>query len=119
MGAKSILILTLLACFLFGFSGQPVSPYPCPSTECLDRMVNPGNKSFRKDSVVVIYTFLACAPCRVLAKKMKEKYDLPHYHSRIIFLNNVNNDSLSINQYLLNQNLPFAYLGPAEKHLKA
>jgi hypothetical protein len=104
----SISVVTFFA--IFSFKSNVTRKYPCENTSCLDSLVSMNDKAYLKDSVVVIYTFLACKPCQVLAQKVQKKCNSSKYTNRIIFLNNVDFDREKVKAYIASKEFSFPYL---------
>ena len=72
---KPFIFLFLITSFLTLYAKNNHKNYkePIQNTHQLDSLTNLNNKPFDKNSIVVIYTYLSCKPCQVLAQKIQKK----------------------------------------------
>ena len=103
-----ISVVTFFA--IFSFKSNVTRKYPCENTSCLDSLIPMNDKPYLKDSVVIIYTFLACKPCQVLAQKIQKKCNTPRYTNRIIFINTIDFDREKVKAHLSSKEFSFPYL---------
>ena len=102
-----IFILSLLA-----NGSKIIYKEPLSNTCYLDSLINLNDKPFYKDSIVVVYTYLSCRPCQVLADKIQKKFNHTDDIKRIVFVNDVDIafDTLKVKQHLQSNAFPFPYL---------
>jgi thioredoxin-related protein len=110
---KPFIFLFLITSFLTLYAKNLDKNYkePIQNTHQLDSLSNLNNKPFDKNSIVVIYTYLSCKPCQVLAQKIQKKLNQPEYLKRIVFVNDIDIafNPEKVKQSLNSKAFPFPY----------
>ena len=110
---KPFIFLFLITSFLTLSAKKKNKHYkePIQNTHQLDSLSNLNNKPFDKNSIVVIYTYLSCKPCQVLAQKIQKKLNKPEYLKRIVFINDIDIafNPEKVKQSLNSKAFPFPY----------
>lgn len=108
----ALLILLISIFTLFAHRSDIKYKEPFSNTRILDSLINLNNKQFFKDSIIIIYTYLGCRPCQVLAQKIQKKFNKPEYWKRIVFVNDIDIafDTLKLKQHLKSKEFSFPYL---------
>lgn len=97
---------------MYGHVAEIKYKEPICNTGKLDSFINMNKKPYLKDSIIVIYTYLSCKPCQVLAQKIQKKFNKSEFWQRIVFVNDIDivSDTMNVQRYLELKEFPFPYL---------